>query len=61
MNMLLVSMVLDLPVTQQQVMLFDRFPDGPYHELIQKAYSPNHPLVRPEKYKHKKVSYCSGC
>ena len=36
-----------------QVMLFDRFSDGPYHELIQKAFSPNHPVLRHTHYKGK--------
>ena len=36
-------------------MLFDKHTDGPYLELIQKAYSPNHPVIRHQHYKGKKV------
>jgi hypothetical protein len=55
MNMFLVKTALDLDVTEMQVMLFDRHPDGPFTELIQKAFSPNHSLLRHEHYKHRMV------
>lgn len=38
-------------------MLFDNFFDGPYKELMEKAYSPAHPLIRHQKYKNKKVMF----
>jgi hypothetical protein len=57
MNMLLVSHILDVNVSQQQVMLFDRFSDGPYIELIQKGYSPNHPVIRHTHYQRRKVLF----
>ena len=34
-------------------MLFDRFSNGPYLELIQKAFSPQHPVLRHTHYKGK--------
>jgi hypothetical protein len=55
MNMFLVANVLDLPMDDLQVMLFDKFSDGPYLELIQKAYSRNHPVIRHQAYSGKKV------
>jgi len=30
----------------QKVVLFDRHFDGPFHDLIQTAFSPNRPLKR---------------
>ena len=37
------------------VMLLDKHTDGPYLELIQKAYAPNHPVIRHQHYQGKKV------
>lgn len=53
--MFLVKNVLDLPIEDTQVILFDKHTDGPFHELIQKAYSPNHPVIRHQHYAGKKV------
>ena len=53
MNMFLVKTILDVDVNDMQVMLFDKFSDGPYHELIQKAFSPKHPVIRHTHYKGK--------
>ena len=38
------------------VMLFDRHADGPYLELIKKAFSPSHPVIRHNTYEGKKVT-----
>jgi hypothetical protein len=46
MNMFLVLNVLNLSPGDLQVMLFDLHPDGPYMELIKRAYSPNHDVIR---------------
>ena len=43
--------------TPQQVLLFDKHLDGPYLELIKKAFSPNHPVTRHQAYKGKKVLF----
>eukprot|EP01032_Pedospumella_encystans_P018298 gene18298-20835_t len=53
MNMLLVYRMLGLDEKEVQVMLFDRFSNGPYLELIQKAFSPQHPVLRHTYYKGK--------
>ena len=45
MNMFLVMAALGIHATEQQVMLFDRHIDGPFLDLIQRAYSPNHPVI----------------
>lgn len=55
MNMFLVMNALDLDPHSMQVMLFDLHPDGPYTDLIRKAYSPNHDLLRHQHYRGKKV------
>lgn len=57
MNMLLVDKVLDVDTSTQQVVLFDKFSNGPYIELIQKAYSPNNPVKRHTHYAGKKVRF----
>ncbi len=57
MNMYLVKSVLGLDLAAVQVMLLDRHPDGPYHELISKAFSPNHPVIRHQHYRGKKVLF----
>ena len=38
------------------VMLFDRHADGPYLELIKKAFSPSHPVIRHHTYDGNKVT-----
>ena len=58
MNMFLVQSVLQ-SAGSQQVMLFDKHPDGPYMELIEKAFSPGGPVIRPSHYRGKKV--CTVC
>ena len=56
MNMFLVQSVLKLEgAAGSQVMLFDKHPDGPYMELIEKAFSPGGPVIRPSHYRGKKV------
>jgi hypothetical protein len=57
MNMFLVSTVLGLSFKDTQVMLFDKHIDGPFLELIRKAFSPNHEVIRHEHFKGKKVSF----
>lgn len=41
------------------VMLFDQHPDGPYMDLIQRAFSPSssRPVIRQDHYKGKKVRH----
>lgn len=34
-----------------------RFADGPYAELIKKAFSPSHPLTRPTTYRNGVVMF----
>ena len=56
MNMFLVQSVLKSEgAAGSQVMLFDKHPDGPYMELIEKAFSPGGPVIRPSHYRGKKV------
>jgi hypothetical protein len=55
MNMFLVNSVLGVEVATLQVMLFDKHPNGPYYELIGKAFSPNRPVLRHQHYRGKKV------
>lgn len=57
MNMFLVNSVLGSDMSKQQVMLFDRQPDGPYIDLIKKAYSPNHNVARREDYNGERVLF----
>eukprot|EP01033_Poteriospumella_lacustris_P004587 gene4587-3281_t len=58
MNMFLVHKVLGNEVADQQVLLFDKHPDGPYKELIEKAYAPRHGVHRHQtKYGTKKVVF----
>ena len=66
MNMFLVQSVLKSEDSNEaaamQVMLFDKHPDGPYMELIEKAFSPGGPVIRHSHYRGKKVySYISKC
>jgi hypothetical protein len=58
MNMFLVLSALRLDPEALQVMLFDLHPDDPYMELISKAFSPRHPVIRHTHagYAGKKVS-----
>ena len=59
MNMFLVQSVLKYEDSSSeaamQVMLFDKHPDGPYTELIEKAFSPGGPVLRHSHYRGKKV------
>lgn len=57
MNMLLVMRVLNLSADDMQVVLFDKYPDGPYIDLIKKAYSPKHDVIRHAHYGGKKVMF----
>lgn len=57
MNMMLVDLILrngsgrnSSLLQQWQVVLFDRFAEGPYKDLIQRALSPQHPLLRHTDY-----------
>jgi hypothetical protein len=61
MNMLLTYKVLGLRPEEVQVVLWDKFADGPYHDLIQKAFSPKHPVQRHTHYRGKVsgVVWCS--
>jgi hypothetical protein len=57
MNIFLVKSILGLDFRESQMMLFDRQPDGPYIELIEKAFSPSHPVIRRDHYKEKRVMF----
>ena len=57
MNMLLVYKVLGLSAEETQVLLWDRFGDGPYHDLIQRAFSAKHSVLRHTHYKGKVWCY----
>jgi len=50
-NVLLVGLILGLDFRELQVVLFDKHKDGPFFDLIETAFSPNHPLKRPKDYK----------
>eukprot|EP01042_Synura_sphagnicola_P002825 gene2825-3441_t len=55
-NMYLVLSALKVSPADIRVMLFDKYSDGPYIELIQKAFSPSHTISRPRVYGMKTVS-----
>lgn len=57
MNMYLVMNILGLSASEQQVILLDSHPDGPYMDLIKRAYSPNHAVLRPSDYGSKTVLF----
>ena len=57
MNMYLVMTALGIHPRDQQLMLFDRHIDGPYLELFQKAFSPEHPVLRAGAYRSKRVLF----
>ena len=48
---------LGISAQEMQVMLFDRHPNGPYMELIKKAFSPNHNIIRHEHFRGKIVRF----
>jgi hypothetical protein len=50
-------LALDLSPSEMQVMLFDRHSDGPYVELLQRAFSGGRPPIRKEKYGNGKVLF----
>jgi hypothetical protein len=54
MNMLVVSLVMGVDVALQQVMLFDKFADGPYIDLVRRAFSPSHAVLRHSHYAGKR-------
>lgn len=58
MNALLVHLILDAQLLQhQQVLLMDRFSDGPYIDLIRRALSPAHPVIRHSEHRGKTVLF----
>lgn len=57
MNMFVVQTALGLDPADTQVMLFDKHPDGPYHELISRAFSANHPVLRHGDYRGQRVLF----
>ena len=63
MNMFLVLNVLGLSpspasasASPLQVILFDRFSDGPFIELIKKTFSPDRDVLRHHHFNNKRVS-----
>jgi hypothetical protein len=57
MNVFLVMSALGIDPRKQKVVLFDKHLDGPYVELIQKAFSPSHPVGRHQQYKGRTVLF----
>jgi len=57
MNMYLVLSALQLPPSDLQVVLFDKHPDGPYMDLIEKAFAGNRKPLRHQHYKGKTVLF----
>lgn len=57
MNMHLVMLALNQAPSATQVMLFDRHSDGPYVELLTKAFAGGQPPIRKEKYAGGKVLF----
>eukprot|EP00615_Pteridomonas_danica_P000535 CAMPEP_0114336026 /NCGR_PEP_ID=MMETSP0101-20121206/5439_1 /TAXON_ID=38822 ORGANISM="Pteridomonas danica, Strain PT" /NCGR_SAMPLE_ID=MMETSP0101 /ASSEMBLY_ACC=CAM_ASM_000211 /LENGTH=554 /DNA_ID=CAMNT_0001467825 /DNA_START=184 /DNA_END=1848 /DNA_ORIENTATION=- len=56
-NIYNVAQILGLDFNALQVALFDRHFDGPFYELISRAFSPNHPLKRIGDYNGKVVQF----
>ena len=56
-NMHLVANILDVDPANQQVMLWDRHKDGPYTDLISKAFAGGRKLLRNDHYGQKKVLF----
>ena len=57
-NMFLVHLILGGNlIQQQQIVLFDKYSNGPYFDLIQKAFSPSHPVLRHSHFKRKVVLF----
>ena len=50
-------MVTGQDLKKQQVMLFDKFSNGPYFDLIKKAFSPNYDVIDHIYYGRKKVKF----
>lgn len=59
MNMFLVLQALGVSPSNLQVMLFDRHSDGPYLELLEKAFAGGRKPIRKEKYAGRKVLFRS--
>jgi hypothetical protein len=57
MNIFLVMSALNLDPDNQQVMLFDKHPDGPYMELYSKAFSKKYPVIRNDHYGNKIILF----
>lgn len=56
-NMHLVSNILEMEPANQQVILWDRHKDGPYTDLISKAFAGGRQLLRNDHYGKKKVLF----
>ena len=57
MNMFVAANVIGLHPSEQQVILWDRHPDGPYVDLIQKAFAGGRKVLRHQSYEGKKVLF----
>ena len=57
MNIFLVMSALNLDPENQQLMLFDKHPDGPYMELYSKAFSKKYPVIRNDHYGNKIILF----
>lgn len=57
-NMFLVQQILGYDLAEQQILLMDRHPFGPYISLLQKAFAPLYGVYKPlNKYRQKKVMF----
>lgn len=57
MNMFLVLSMLNIPVNDLQVVLFDKHSDGPFIDLIKAAFSPKHSILRANHFNNKIVLF----
>uniref|UniRef100_A0A7S3JQK9 EGF domain-specific O-linked N-acetylglucosamine transferase n=1 Tax=Aureoumbra lagunensis TaxID=44058 RepID=A0A7S3JQK9_9STRA len=56
-NAFLVGQVLNLDWHQVHLLLWDRHPDGPFFDLIQRSYSKKQQIYRPQNFGSKKVRF----
>ena len=57
MNMFVVDNVIGVDPADQQVLLWDKHPDGPYLDLIQKAYAGGKKALRHQSFAGKKIMF----
>ena len=54
---LVVKHILNMDFENLKVILFDRHVNGPFFDMIQRAFSPNFPLTRAQDYKNQIIQY----